>query len=61
MYMRLPEWIAHGNDVPVVCAISLQVVAQFADASTLTCDAVVRCGARMPPVLAVFRVNDWLL
>ena len=67
MYMRLLERIAHGNEVPVVWAISLQAVAvpdesvQFAEASTLTCDGVVMCGARTPPVLAVFRVNVWPL
>ena len=47
----LLDRIAHGNDVPVLCAISLQVVAvpvevvQLAEASTLTAEAVVMCGA----------------
>ena len=42
MYMRLLDWMAHGNEVPVVWAIVLQAVevpaelVQFAVASTLT-------------------------
>ncbi len=50
--------------MPAVCAIPLQFTGepdevQFAEASTLTCEAVVMCGARMPPVARVFRVNVW--
>src|SRR6266576_1469045 len=66
-YVRLADRIAHGKLVPVVWAMDAQFTAaplelvQLAEASTVTAEGVVMCGASTFPPLAELRLKVWPL